>query len=51
MPEGRTWVTAYPTDALPKAKNGRTSRAVLDGMEAGIVALYQKCPHLGCRVP
>ena len=20
-------------------------------MEAGIVALYQKCPHLGCRVP
>ena len=20
-------------------------------MEAGLVALYQKCPHLGCRVP
>jgi cytochrome b6-f complex iron-sulfur subunit len=20
-------------------------------MEAGITALYQKCPHLGCRVP
>ena len=20
-------------------------------MRAGIVALYQKCPHLGCRVP
>ena len=20
-------------------------------MEAGFVALYQKCPHLGCRVP
>ena len=20
-------------------------------MEQGIVALYQKCPHLGCRVP
>ena len=20
-------------------------------MEAGVVALYQKCPHLGCRVP
>ena len=25
--------------------------ACLPGMEAGIVALYQKCPHLGCRVP
>ena len=20
-------------------------------MKAGLVALYQKCPHLGCRVP
>ena len=20
-------------------------------MEAGVIALYQKCPHLGCRVP
>jgi cytochrome b6-f complex iron-sulfur subunit len=20
-------------------------------MQAGVVALYQKCPHLGCRVP
>jgi len=25
--------------------------ALLPGMRAGIVALYQKCPHLGCRVP
>ena len=24
---------------------------VLNGMENGLVALYQKCPHLGCRVP
>ena len=24
---------------------------VLSGMEEGFVALYQKCPHLGCRVP
>ena len=23
----------------------------LTGMEAGLIALYQKCPHLGCRVP
>jgi cytochrome b6-f complex iron-sulfur subunit len=24
---------------------------VLPGLEAGVIALYQKCPHLGCRVP
>jgi cytochrome b6-f complex iron-sulfur subunit len=23
----------------------------LAGMEAGVIALYQKCVHLGCRVP
>ena len=27
------------------------SPSVLAGMEEGFVALYQKCPHLGCRVP
>jgi cytochrome b6-f complex iron-sulfur subunit len=21
------------------------------GLDGGIIALYQKCPHLGCRVP
>ena len=50
LPEARTWITAYPPDALPKARK-IYSPALLPGMEAGIVALYQKCPHLGCRVP
>ncbi|MCU1346113.1 MAG: putative iron-sulfur protein [Acidimicrobiia bacterium] len=50
VPEGRAWITAYPADALPKAKKAYDER-VLPGMEAGIVALYQKCVHLGCRVP
>ncbi len=49
-PEARTWLTAYPAGALPKAK-AVYSGPVLTGMEAGINALYQKCPHLGCRVP
>src|SRR5690606_2784666 len=35
---------------LPKARALYDS-AVLPAMEAGIVTLYQKCPHLGCRVP
>jgi cytochrome b6-f complex iron-sulfur subunit len=51
-PEARTWLTAYPADALPKARAAyATQPSVLAGMEAGVVALYQKCPHLGCRVP
>ncbi|MGI8662803.1 MAG: ubiquinol-cytochrome c reductase iron-sulfur subunit [Acidimicrobiales bacterium] len=50
VPEGRMWITAYPSSALEKAKKVY-SPAVLPGMEAGVVALYQKCVHLGCRVP
>ncbi|HET6772815.1 MAG TPA: Rieske 2Fe-2S domain-containing protein [Acidimicrobiales bacterium] len=49
-PEGRMWVTKYPSEALTKAK-AVYSPPELTGMEAGLIALYQKCPHLGCRVP
>jgi cytochrome b6-f complex iron-sulfur subunit len=49
-PAARTWVTAYPADALPKAAAVYPD-SILAGMEQGLVALYQKCPHLGCRVP
>jgi cytochrome b6-f complex iron-sulfur subunit len=49
-PSARTWVTAYPADALPKAA-AIYPESILAGMEQGLVALYQKCPHLGCRVP
>jgi cytochrome b6-f complex iron-sulfur subunit len=48
--DGRMWLTRYPTGAIEKAK-AVYSTAELAGMEAGIIALYQKCPHLGCRVP
>jgi cytochrome b6-f complex iron-sulfur subunit len=46
----RTYIVPYPKDDIEKA------RAVYDplivkGMEQGYVALYQKCVHLGCRVP
>jgi cytochrome b6-f complex iron-sulfur subunit len=51
LAEGRTWITAYPQGAVEKAK-AIYQAPVLKGMqEGGIVALYQKCPHLGCRVP
>ena len=44
------WITPYPSSALEKAAKVYPS-SVLGGMTAGVVALYQKCPHLGCRVP
>jgi cytochrome b6-f complex iron-sulfur subunit len=49
-PEGRMWITEYPASSLDNAKKVY-SPSELSGMEAGLVALYQKCPHLGCRVP
>jgi cytochrome b6-f complex iron-sulfur subunit len=50
LAEGRMWITAYPSSALEKAKNVYPS-SMMAGLEAGVIALYQKCPHLGCRVP
>ena len=57
-PEGRMWLTEYPSGAVEKAiaayspaeLSGMTAGQTL-GLDGGIVALYQKCPHLGCRVP
>ncbi len=50
LPKGRAWITEYPAAALPKAQ-AAYSAPELAGMEAGLVALFQKCPHLGCQVP
>jgi len=50
-PEGRFYLNPYPKTALSKAKSIAAYSAVLPGYESGVVALYQKCPHLGCRVP
>ena len=47
----KSHITLYPADALPKAKGIGEYQPLLGGMESGLVALYQKCPHLGCRVP
>jgi len=50
VPEGRAWVTRYPVEAVAKAEAVYPG-PVVEGMRNGVVALYQKCPHLGCRVP
>ena len=52
LPEARSWITEYPKEAISKAEAAYGGQgAVFSGMNAGVVALYQKCPHLGCRVP
>jgi len=50
-PEGRFYLNPYPKSSVAKAKGIAAYSAVVPGYEAGVVALYQKCPHLGCRVP
>lgn len=50
VPDARSYLVSYPETALPKAEKVYQD-ALLPGMEAGFVALSQKCPHLGCRVP
>ncbi len=49
-PEAKSWITEYPAEALPAARTIYPANALV-AMEAGIVILSQKCPHLGCRVP
>jgi cytochrome b6-f complex iron-sulfur subunit len=50
VPEARAWVVRYPSDRLAEAGDVYDDRT-LAGLDAGLIALYQKCPHLGCRVP
>lgn len=49
-PDARAWLTQYPVDAVPKAE-ALYAESILAGMREGLIAQYQKCPHLGCRVP
>ena len=51
LASGRFYIAPYPKEAVGKAKQVQAYSAVLDGYEQGMVALYQKCVHLGCRVP
>ncbi len=48
--EARTYLVPYPKEALAKGK-ASYGETVYKGMEQGVVALYQKCVHLGCKVP
>ncbi len=50
VPEAKGYVVAVPPehrDALAAAVDD----SIRPGVEAGVLALAQKCPHMGCRVP
>ena len=52
FPQGRMWLTEYPASALPKAESTYGFYPqVEEGLQQGVVAIFQTCPHLGCRVP
>jgi cytochrome b6-f complex iron-sulfur subunit len=52
-PQARTYIQPYPQDPATLAKAKQVYKpAIYKGMsELGLVALYQRCVHLGCRVP
>jgi cytochrome b6-f complex iron-sulfur subunit len=50
LAEGRMWITQYPLADVDKAAKVYPP-PVLNSLKAGIAVMYQKCPHLGCRVP
>jgi len=50
-PEGRFYLNPYPKSSVTKAKSVDSYAALIPGFEAGVIAIYQKCVHLGCRVP
>ncbi len=52
FPQGRMWLTEYPSNALAKAETSYGFYPQVEaGLQQGVVALFQTCPHLGCRVP
>ena len=50
VPEARSYLVPYPREKIARAKSVYP-QVLHAGLEAGLLALYQKCPHLGCRVP
>jgi cytochrome b6-f complex iron-sulfur subunit len=48
---GRFYIQQYPKESVAAAKKVGSYAAVVEGYDQGFVALYQKCVHLGCRVP
>ncbi len=49
-PAARSWLVAL-TEQEAEALAATADGSLLPGLEHGVLALAEKCPHLGCRVP
>ena len=49
LPEARAYVSPFPASKAPVP--GVYPAELAPVLEAGLVVLYQRCTHLGCRVP
>jgi cytochrome b6-f complex iron-sulfur subunit len=48
--EARSYVVPFPAE-LAKSAIGAYPKDALPMLKAGVIVLYQRCTHLGCRVP
>ncbi|MBJ7381810.1 MAG: Rieske 2Fe-2S domain-containing protein [Acidimicrobiia bacterium] len=51
VPEARSYIVQYPIEDVSKAEKVPQYVKLIPDMDQGIVAIYQKCVHLGCKVP
>ncbi len=51
LPEGRMYITEYPVGSLEAGAPIYAGTPAWPGIQAGVKTVFQKCPHLGCRVP
>lgn len=52
IPEAQTWLVPMEAGQVPGSSfEGLPVLAGAEGDEPGVMALWQKCVHLGCRVP
>jgi cytochrome b6-f complex iron-sulfur subunit len=49
-PTGQFYVVPYPTERVGSARHVYAA-SIVEGMEAGFVAVSARCTHLGCQVP
>ena len=54
VPAAQTWIVPFDMDEIPGSSFENVATPVVAGGEAdgvGLTALWQRCVHLGCRVP
>jgi cytochrome b6-f complex iron-sulfur subunit len=53
IPAAQSWITLFPLSEMAGSSFEGTPFVVAGGEDDGVavMAMWQKCPHLGCRVP